>query len=84
MEVKTALTFPEGRKAVCTVCGMAWLELDALRAAPPSADAQARKLSPVCSRSVSCALSALPSAAGEALLRTVLAPRPVDAERPLV
>jgi hypothetical protein len=31
VEVKTALTFPEGRKAVCTVCGAAWLELDALR-----------------------------------------------------
>jgi hypothetical protein len=31
VEVKTALTFPEGRKAVCTVCGKAWLELDALR-----------------------------------------------------
>ena len=31
VEVKTALTFPEGRKAVCTVCGTAWLELDALR-----------------------------------------------------
>jgi hypothetical protein len=30
VEVKTALTFPEGRKAVCTVCGAAWLELDAL------------------------------------------------------
>jgi hypothetical protein len=27
--VKTGLTFPEGRKAVCTVCGYAWLELDA-------------------------------------------------------
>ncbi len=34
VEVKTALTFPEGRKAVCTVCGAAWLELDALRARP--------------------------------------------------
>ena len=31
VEVKTTLTFPEGRKAVCTVCGTAWLELDALR-----------------------------------------------------
>jgi len=31
VEVKTALTFPEGRKAVCTVCGTAWLELDTLR-----------------------------------------------------
>ena len=31
VEVKTALTFPEGRKAVCTVFGAAWLELDALR-----------------------------------------------------
>ncbi len=31
VEVKTALTFPEGRKAVCTVCGTPWLELDALR-----------------------------------------------------
>lgn len=31
VEVKTALTFPEGRKAVCTVCGTAWLELDVLR-----------------------------------------------------
>jgi hypothetical protein len=29
VEVKTGLTFPEGRKAVCTVCGSAWLELDA-------------------------------------------------------
>ena len=29
VEVKTGLTFPEGRKAVCTVCGYAWLELDA-------------------------------------------------------
>jgi hypothetical protein len=29
VEVKTGLTFPEGRKAVCTVCGDAWLELDA-------------------------------------------------------
>jgi hypothetical protein len=29
VEVKTGMTFPEGRKAVCTVCGAAWLELDA-------------------------------------------------------
>jgi hypothetical protein len=29
VEVKTGLTFPEGRKAVCTACGYAWLELDA-------------------------------------------------------
>jgi hypothetical protein len=29
VEVKTGLTFPEGRKAVCTMCGSAWLELDA-------------------------------------------------------
>jgi hypothetical protein len=36
VEVKTALTFPEGRKAVCTVCGAAWLELDALRATASS------------------------------------------------
>jgi hypothetical protein len=39
VEVKTALTFPEGRKAVCTVCGTAWLELDALHRGP-EADAR--------------------------------------------
>ncbi len=40
VEVKTAMTFPEGRKAVCTACGTAWLELD--RDVPPPRVAPAR------------------------------------------
>jgi len=41
VEVKTGLTFPEGRKAVCTVCGYAWLELDA-DVQPASVDVRRR------------------------------------------
>ena len=41
VEVKTGLTFPEGRKAVCTVCGDAWLELDA-DVQPASVDVRRR------------------------------------------
>lgn len=37
VEVKTGLTFPEGRKAICTVCGTAWLELDVLGGRPSPA-----------------------------------------------
>ncbi|HTS81042.1 MAG TPA: hypothetical protein VMH40_10630 [Myxococcaceae bacterium] len=43
VEVKTGLTFPEGRKAVCTVCGYAWLELEAdVRAASVDVRRRAR------------------------------------------